>query len=233
MATIDFITTIFASPNPVIDNDTIYYPTMSVFFNDNLINDNITVQPTDYGLEDYELPVIATNRQKQYRKLHGTSNPSAPPAWKNETGQTPQPINDESHNMWGGKQVVDDGVRYFNYAGRGMSVYKFVITVNDNSDNNLTTEHTIKIIFNNKNITGTGISIKYVKINNMRISAGAFLDENNIEMKIKFEMPLYQKLTEAYTNKRILPKTVNADLSKNPDNTAKYLKVFPYLISSR
>ncbi|SVE57646.1 uncharacterized protein METZ01_LOCUS510500, partial [marine metagenome] len=100
--------------------------------------------------------------------------------------------------------------------------YKFIVSLNDNSDNNLITEHLIKIIFDNPSLT-CSITIKQIEVNETRLKIPGtytFINSENLEYELKFKMPIY-------------PHKKEVNLVKGPKWKVEYLNVFPTPISIR
>ena len=109
----------------------------------------------------------------------------------------------------------DDQANIFNY--------KFVVSLNDNSDNNLITEHSIKLKFDDQNLTSS-IHLKKIELNETAVKFNQFminvLNNENPEYELKFKMPIY-------------PHMKAVKYIGNTGNDVDYVNLFPTPISCR
>ena len=110
------------------------------------------------------------------------------------------------------RDAREDIVGYFNY--------KFVVSLNDNSDNNLITEHSIKLKFDDPNLTSS-IHLKKIELNEIALVAYLnVLNNENPEYELKFKMPIY-------------PHMKAVKYIGNTGNDVDYVNLFPTPISCR
>ena len=183
MAVCNYVVTVYAQEYNVIDED---YPQMSIYFDNSLIANGITVQEVS-TLSDWRSII-------EYE--------SVLPSWtKIEAGQD----------------------RPKNKSGDYRFSYSFIVSINDNIDNNKTTPHKIKFVLDNTDYDNC-INITSIYINECKLSAEDWIGSidngiGNTELETSFTMPIYPHKKE-----------VNL---KGQKWKVKYANLFPIPVSSR
>ena len=135
----------------------------------------ITVYAEEHGVQDGQYPLMSISFndtliensievKKENRNTYTQYSKSLLPEWTKV------------------KYAREDTVGFFNY--------KFIVSLNDNSDNNLITEHSIKFKFTNPNLT-CSINLKKVELNEIVLTYPEVLNNENLEYELKFKMPIY------------------------------------------
>jgi len=174
MAVCDYIITITAQEYNVTDT----YPSLSIYFDDILIEDNV---------------VIKQGTRNTYSEEHTPLLPE-----------------------WTKVRAVLDAYKDSN--GELIYNYKFPVSLNDNTDNNKLTNHTIKINYFGHNC---GVEIVKIELNKFEIFSKKYeiikLDYDNPEASFTFRLPIYTQ------NKKItLPSGQYHNIFSTPVSTTTF-----------
>lgn len=166
----------------------------------------ITVYAKEYDVQDNQYPLMSVF-------FNGTLIKSNIEVKKESRNNTYTEPSEPLLPAWTKIQYArEDTVGFFNY--------KFVVSLNDNSDNNLITEHSIKLKFDDPNLTSS-INLKKIELNEIVLVAYSnVLDNENPEYELKFKMPIY-------------PHMKAVKYIGNTGNEVDYVNLFPTPISSR
>ena len=198
MAICDYIITITAQEYNVTDT----YPSLSIYFDDILIEDNVVVkQGTRNTYSEEHTPLLPEwTKVKAVEDAHKAGFDIAMPrAWR-----TPYPS--------------DFGNVNWNSGGEEICNYKFPVSLNDNTDNNKLTNHTIKINYFGHNC---GVDIIKIELNRFEIFSRKYgilkLDYDNPEASFTFRLPIYTQ------NKKItLPSGQYHNIFSTPVSTTTF-----------